>query len=140
MAGTDDSDDITELIYLDPERLDAVGNPANGASFLLLKSVAVKRSAKADRKAPRKKVAGSPYSAVRADKKVKRGRIARSVMTAKAASSGEIPATNCPNESASILAAVTGSRPDGMCSARTINGSPCMRPAGRGGTRCHLHM
>lgn len=142
MADFDDAE-ITELTFLDPDRLDAVASPANGRGWILLKSVApaqgravaVKRSSKKDRKTAKH---GLPYNAIRADKKVKRGRIARSAMTAKAASSGEIPATNCPNESASILAAVTGERSNGLCNSRTANGMPCRRPATPNG-RCHLH-
>src|SRR5579875_1374761 len=32
-------DDLTEFEYLDPDRVDAVGTPANGVPFLMLKSV-----------------------------------------------------------------------------------------------------
>ncbi len=62
------------------------------------------------------------------------------VMAAKAALSysQEIPATGCSGEAASIMAAVTGERSSGLCSARTASGTPCMRPA-VGGKRCHLH-
>lgn len=75
----------------------------------------------------------------RKGKTKKRGRVALPALAAKAASSSEVPATGVSNEAASIMASVTGSRPDGLCSARTMAGTSCQRPAVAGG-RCHLHI
>lgn len=130
----DDSDELepTELVWIDPDRVDGVGSPASGASFLLVKSVAApgRRSAmvkrpKRGRKAIRKA-------------SLKRAAKAARMVADTPAYSHEIPATNCRNEADSILASVTGERSSGLCSARTASGTPCMRPAVNGG-RCHLH-
>lgn len=157
MTGFGD-DEITEILEFDPDRIDAVLSPANGTPFLLLKSVAAPSRAAAKAKAKFGANAGHRLSPeareafilnaqrVRQGKKPKRGKAdkqrrgAGSVASKAALGmtySQEVPATGCANESASILAAVTGES-TGMCSARTANGLPCQRPAVNG-RRCHLH-
>ena len=174
MTDFDDSE-ITEILEFDPARLDAVGSPANGTGWLMLKSVAV--PSKFGRKlSPKARAAfRANAEAVRQGKRPRKGKVknfergkdgvvtvpgpdrlaqrrakadrasskraARAVRAAVKASGGErysneIPASG-PGEAASILACVTGES-GAMCSARTVNGAPCRRPAVAGG-RCHLH-
>ncbi len=56
------------------------------------------------------------------------------------AGSPEIPVTNVRDEAASIMSAVTGEHTNKLCNARTVNGTPCRRPAVRNNGRCHFHM
>jgi hypothetical protein len=152
-----DEDDVTEIFEIDPSRIDGVGQAATRLPFLLIKSVApaVKRKGSKPttafgRNAGRKlsPVARAAFAqnaeAVRAGKRPQKGKADKrrrgaGRVASKAAStySSEIPATG-PGESASIQAVLTGEQPGGMCSARTMNGAPCRRPAVAGG-KCHFH-
>lgn len=148
----DDLDGVTELTFIDPSRVDGVMTPATGSTFLVLKSRAAESKSKFGRKlSPTARAAfGENAEAVRRGKrlksktgKAKKRRRGAGLVASKAASvsmsySQEIPATGCANESASIMAAVTGERTGGVCSARTASGTPCMRPSVNG-ARCHLH-
>ena len=168
-----DDDDVTELTFVDPQRLDGVRTPATGSTFIVLKAAggrgripekaraafAANASRVKQGRPPRKgkvkgvrrgpdgtlMVAGPDRAAQQRAKAERRSqrRASKGVRVAMAKASeamrysSEIPATNVSGESASILTCVTGESA-ALCSARTVNGAPCRRPAVNGG-RCHLH-
>lgn len=124
-------DDVHELFEIDVDRIDGVGKAASGLPFLLLKSVAPDWNKTAAKRARNARKAAARASAKQAAKAARKA-------AETAGYSHEVPATNCVGEADSILASVTGERSSGMCSARTMAGTPCRRPAVSGG-RCHLH-
>ncbi len=157
MSDFDDSE-LTELLFVDPSRVDGVMTPATGSGFIVLKSVsrvpAKPRTPKRAGRLVRDKdgvvtVPGPDGLARERAKAAERARNARkaaeasSKRAAKAArrmaGSPEIPVTNVRDESASIMSAVTGEHTNRLCNARTVNGTPCRRPAAAG-KRCTFHM
>lgn len=143
---TYDDDDVTELTFIDPSRVDGVMTPATGSSFIVLKSRATPRLSPKTREAFRRNAErvraglkpGKSKKRPKAKKAVHRSRIAQPVaVNAASGYSSEIPGSG-PGEAASIEAVLTGSRSSGICAMRTASGGVCQRPSVAGGP-CHHH-